>query len=303
MPTERDGNWKQRALVVDDDEDLLRLMCVLLQDIGIECEPASDGENALALLKSLVFDLLVVDKNLPGIDGVEVARHARVLQPGVVTLLVTGYASEESARAAAIAGVNDYVTKPIDVGYFRARVKELLAKQPEAVGFTPYERPGRAKVPTIPPPPADAVTPPGQWTAWTLGSPAGSGQGAISVLLVEPDTDVRDSLTTILTDIYCEVLAFPNAEQAEPCAERGSFDVLVARPEILSSRSCWLSRRQEHRSPLGSLAILDRRGIDRVIEAIQLGARGALTPPFERSTVASEFTEAVKQLIEERYGN
>lgn len=287
--------------MVDDDEDLLRLICVLLEDIGISCERATDGENALALLKSLVFDLLVVDKNLPGMDGIEVTRHGRRLQPDLVTLIITGYASEESAHRAATAGVNDYITKPIDVAQFRERVQRLLSEQPVAVGYTPYEGPRRSRVSTIPPGPMERLTPPGQWTAWTLGQSAQEGKGAVSVLLVEPDAEVRDSLATILTDIYCDVAAFPSPEQADPCAEAGSFDVLVARPEILTSRKCWLSR-TEDRSPLGSLAILDRRGIDRVIEAIQLGARGALTPPFERSTVASEFTEAVKQLIEERYG-
>jgi DNA-binding response OmpR family regulator len=302
MTTEAVGTWERRALVVDDDEDLLRLLCVLLEDIGISCERATDGENALALLKSLVFDLLVVDKNLPVMDGIEVARHARRLQPDVVTLVITGYASEESAHRAATAGVNDYLTKPIDVSRFRDRVRELLDEQPASVGYTPYEEPRRSRVSTIPPGPLERLTPPGQWTAWTLGRSDEDGKGAVSVLLVEPDVDVRDSLTNILTDIYCEVLAFSTPEQADPCAESGKFDVLVARPEILTSRRCWLSRR-EPRAPLGSLAILDRRGIDRVIEAIQLGARGALTPPFERSTVASEFTEAVKQLIEERYGD
>jgi DNA-binding response OmpR family regulator len=302
MTTEAVGTWERRALVVDDDEDLLRLICVLLEDIGISCERATDGENALALLKSLVFDLLVVDKNLPIMDGIEVARYARRLQPDIVTLVITGYASEESAHRAATAGVSDYLPKPIDVSKFRERVQALLAEQPASVGYSPYDGPRRTSVSTIPPGPLERLTPPGQWTAWTLGSSTDDGNGAVSVLLVEPDAEVRDSLTNILTDIYCEVLAFPTPEQAEPCAEAGTFDVLVARPEILTSRRCWLSRR-EHRSPLGSLAILDRSGIDRVIEAIQLGARGALTPPFDRSTVATEFTEAVKQLIEERYGD
>jgi len=303
METQAIDKWDQRALVVDDDEDLLRLLCVLLEDIGISCERATDGEDALALLNSLVFDLLVVDKNLPGMDGIEVARRARVLQPGLVTLVITGYASEDSAHRAATAGVNDYLTKPIDVVEFRTRIKELLDEQPASVSYPPYDGPRRSRTPTIPPAPKSAaVTPPGQWTAWQLGSRDGDGAGAVSVLLIEPDAEVRDSLSSILTDIYCEVLAFPDEEQAEPRAETGEFDVLVARPEILTSRKCWLTRRQP-RSPLGSLAILDRSGIDRVIEAIQLGARGALTPPFERSTVASEFTEAVKQLIEERYGD
>lgn len=303
MTTEANGNWEQRALVVDDDEDLLRLLCVLLEDLGIRCERARDGENALALVKSLVFDLLVIDKNLPGIDGIEVARYARVAQPHLVTLLITGYASEESAHRAATAGVNDYITKPIDVGVFRKRVRELLAGPPTSVSYTPYEGPRRARVSTIPPPPADQpVTMPESWTAWRLGQRRHDCRGAVSVLLVEPDVEVRDSLSDILRDITCEVLAFPTPDEAETCAARGEFDILVARPEILSSRRCWLSRRAP-RPPLGSLAILDRRGIDRVIEAIQLGARGALTPPFERSTVATEFTEAVKQLIEERYGD
>lgn len=292
---------EMQALVVDDDADLLKLMRTLLQGIGVSCGRATNGEAAMALLKSLVFDLLIVDKNLPGMDGIEVARRARVLQPDVITLIITGYASETSAHRAATAGVSDYITKPIDAIQFRQRVTELLRAQTVANSHHSNMYSPRSRVVATTTGPPWSVPLPAKWIAWKLGQGSTRGKGAVSVLLIEPDAEVRECLIGILTDIYCEVIAFPTTEQAEFCASACAFDVLVAHPEILTTKKRWLARR-ESRAPLGSLAILEREGIEQVIKAIQTGARGALAPPFDRSTVASKFTETVTQLIDERYG-
>lgn len=297
------GQWETRALVVDDYEDFLRLLCASLEEMGIRCERATSGAEAEDLLETVLFDLLVVDKNLPDMDGIAVARRARLIHPDLPVLLITGYASEESAHRAAIAGVADYIQKPFDLDSFSARVRALTGPQPASVRHSPFAGHRGTKVSTVPPSMANGASE--RLTSWSprpvTENDAGEKSGVVSVLLVEPDVELRDALAGLLEDINCEVVALAAPEMAEALEDKPQFDMLIARPEVLSSRKCWLEPR-EGRSPLGSMAIVDRGGLDGIVEAIRLGARGALAPPFERAVVTSEFTGAVSQLIEERYG-
>ena len=77
------------------------------------------------------------------------------------------------------------------------------------------------------------------------------------------------------------------------------FDVLVAAPEFIAESGSWWGE-IPGREPLGTIAIMDRSGIDKAIEAIQLGARGSLHPPFSENNIQFEFRRAVSALIEER---
>ena len=113
-------------MIVDDDRDILELLCLVVEALGVSCEPFSSGEEAIERIRLEGFDLLILDKNLPGIDGIETARKARRIQPGVPIALVTGYFSEESTSEAVKVGINDYIRKPIDVDNFRQRLRELL---------------------------------------------------------------------------------------------------------------------------------------------------------------------------------
>lgn len=119
---------KPKVMVVDDDRDVLDLLCLVIEALGVSCEPAMSGEEALELLRGGPFDLLILDKNLPGIDGMETARQARGLQPDIPIAMVTGYATEESTSEAVSIGIDDYIKKPIDVDSFRRRVRELLPR-------------------------------------------------------------------------------------------------------------------------------------------------------------------------------
>jgi DNA-binding response OmpR family regulator len=117
----------RRVILVDDDRDVLELLSlVVARLVGVSCETASTGEEAVELVRERPADLLILDKNLPGIDGLETARLARELQPGIPIALVTGYESDESRRVAASIGIDDYIRKPVDIHDFRRRIGALL---------------------------------------------------------------------------------------------------------------------------------------------------------------------------------
>lgn len=133
---------KPKVMVVDDDRDVLDLLCLVVEALGVSCEPAMSGEDALAMLDGGQFDLLILDKNLPGISGMETAKAARDLHPDLPIAMVTGYASEESTSEAASIGIDDYIKKPIDVDNFRRRVRELLPRDSGPIPTTAVNTPG-----------------------------------------------------------------------------------------------------------------------------------------------------------------
>lgn len=119
---------KGRALVVDDESGIRLLLQPALIRAGFDVETVEDGDAALALLRTHAFELVLTDKNMPGIDGVELARRARALHPGLCIVLVTGFASEQSARDSA--GIVDaYLTKPFSVQDLRGKLEDLLERR------------------------------------------------------------------------------------------------------------------------------------------------------------------------------
>lgn len=102
------------VLIVDDEESVVTVFERLLPRRGMKVQPAMSGEEALELLKTQKFGCVLVDKNLPGIDGIAVMREARRLQPYCACILMTAYASTSSAVEALRLGAMDYLEKPFD---------------------------------------------------------------------------------------------------------------------------------------------------------------------------------------------
>src|SRR3990172_12680460 len=102
-----------RVLVVDDDENFRTMLLDLLETSGYMAQGAEDGETALALLREVIFDLLMVDLRMPGMGGIELIRQANSLQPHAPVIILTGYADKESVIEAARLGVTATIEKPI----------------------------------------------------------------------------------------------------------------------------------------------------------------------------------------------
>lgn len=104
-----------RILVIDDDRSARMLLERVLTRAGHTVALVDTAEEGLERLKAEAFDLLVTDKNLPGLDGLEVLRQARVVRPQLRALLITGFPTPETQSAATDLGVHAYVTKPFGV--------------------------------------------------------------------------------------------------------------------------------------------------------------------------------------------
>jgi two-component system nitrogen regulation response regulator GlnG len=103
---------RTRVLIVDDDQDICLMLSALIQEEGWTSMAAPDGETALKMMPLEMPDLLLVDVNLPGINGMEVLRRVKEMDPQLPVILITAYAEIPSSVAAMRAGAFDYLAKP-----------------------------------------------------------------------------------------------------------------------------------------------------------------------------------------------
>jgi len=104
-----------RLLVVDDMEAMRLALedCLRLQ--GYDVVSAASGEEALGLLRSQRFDLLLTDQGMPGLSGIELAEITARIHPNVPIVLLTGHTDVELAKASLQRGASDFVTKPVNI--------------------------------------------------------------------------------------------------------------------------------------------------------------------------------------------
>jgi CheY-like chemotaxis protein len=115
-----------RVLVVDD-EAVIRLMFKDLLGKEYEVTEAATGEEAVTLLGAQPFDLVLGDKNLPGLSGLDLALKVKQSHPGVKFMLMTGYPSLVTAQQSVELGLVDYLTKPFDdIRIVRDKVRAAL---------------------------------------------------------------------------------------------------------------------------------------------------------------------------------
>lgn len=101
-----------RILFADDEQTLQELMNVELAEMGHQATICPDGLTACAALDKNTYDCMLVDLDMPGLNGIEVIRYAKELNPEIEAIVLTGKSSLETAVAALRQGVFDYITKP-----------------------------------------------------------------------------------------------------------------------------------------------------------------------------------------------
>lgn len=114
-------------LLVDDEESVLRILCTLFKSRGFEVATASDGGDAMVLLLKQKFDVLLTDVRMRPMDGLALLKFAQDHDPSMQVVMLTAYASVESAIEALKHGAFDYITKPFDIGELVATVDRALA--------------------------------------------------------------------------------------------------------------------------------------------------------------------------------
>lgn len=117
-------------LIVDDEEVIHQVLKKVLKNSGYNIDSVTAGEDALQKVQEKEYNLLIVDKNLPGISGIEVMEDARAFRPDLEFIVITAYASYQSAVEALRLGAFDYIEKPFnDLKLLQEKIRRALARQ------------------------------------------------------------------------------------------------------------------------------------------------------------------------------
>jgi two-component system, cell cycle response regulator DivK len=122
-----------RILIVDDNELNIEMATFVLRRAGMEVEAALDGHAALAQVRSFAPDLILMDMQMPGLDGMALTRQLRS-QPASRPLAIvafTAYAMTGDKEKFLAIGCDGYIAKPIDVATFPDQVRALLPAAPQ----------------------------------------------------------------------------------------------------------------------------------------------------------------------------
>ncbi len=118
-----------RILVVDDEEIIRESLSAWLLKDGFTIETVPDGPSAIAALESEEWSILLVDLKMPGMDGLEVLRRSKEIQKDAAVIIMTAYATVETAVNAMKLGAFDYLVKPFDPEELTLMVQKIVAQQ------------------------------------------------------------------------------------------------------------------------------------------------------------------------------
>tara|TARA_B100000315_G_scaffold168434_1_gene156942 strand:- start:3307 stop:3711 length:405 start_codon:yes stop_codon:yes gene_type:complete len=118
-----------RVLIIDDDQSMITLIATILQSMGFEkIERTLNADKALMMFQedARIVDIVICDWNMPGKSGLEFLKELREIRPDIPFMMLTSNSSIENVRAAADAGVSQYLTKPFTADELQKRVKAMV---------------------------------------------------------------------------------------------------------------------------------------------------------------------------------
>lgn len=246
-----------RILIIDD-EPSVRLLLKKLFSREHEVTTAATGDEALELIAKHEYDLVLTDKNLPGAGGVEISKFARSKHPNACIVLITGYASQESAEQL-IGVVDDYIAKPFHIQPMRERLQDLMARRRRLASRQ-------------------------------HGAPAGAASHK-KVLVLEPDAQERTLIEGALKKLGHRVIL---ASDPESLTAENDLQAVVVNTRLCSHelyREIW--RRQARSADFNVVVTSEGESLDGSMAALSLSAEGRLVYPAELAIIEDVLTRAL----------
>ncbi|NVN89455.1 MAG: sigma-54-dependent Fis family transcriptional regulator [Desulfuromonadales bacterium] len=119
---------KARILIVDDELSMREFLAILVEREGYEAVVAAHAEEALGQLDSSVFDLVISDVQMPGLNGIELLARIKAMAPDTAVLMMTAFSAAEQAVEAMKLGAYDYISKPFKVEEIKVLIRNALEK-------------------------------------------------------------------------------------------------------------------------------------------------------------------------------
>jgi two-component system response regulator PilR (NtrC family) len=124
-----DKMFKDKILVADDEQSMREFLDIMLKKEGYKVSLAPNGEEVLKLAEKDIFDLILMDLRMPKMDGIAVLKKIKALSPETIVIIITAYASADTAIRAMKEGAYDYITKPFKVDEIKLIIKNALEKK------------------------------------------------------------------------------------------------------------------------------------------------------------------------------
>jgi len=112
----------QRILIVDDEERFRTTLGKRLTERDLDVETVGSGEEAIKIIKEKLFDVVVLDVKMPGMDGIETLAEIKKVNPNLEVLMLTGHASVDSAVDGMRLGAYDYLMKPCEIDILMEKI-------------------------------------------------------------------------------------------------------------------------------------------------------------------------------------
>ena len=117
-----------KILVVDDEKHIRDSCIKLLQRKRFDAEGAASGVEALEKIENNVYDLVLLDVRMPGMDGIEVLRRAKEIAPDLLVLVLTGHGTIDTANEAMVLGAAGFIRKPIAIEDLAESIDKALER-------------------------------------------------------------------------------------------------------------------------------------------------------------------------------
>ena len=127
MSNQDNKNIDFHILVIDDDQRLRALLRKFLENNGFRVSDAEDANQAKIIMKSIIFDLLVIDVMMPGQNGLDFLKEIRI-KNNIPTLMLTAMSSPENRLGGLEIGADDYMTKPFEPRELLLRIQNILKR-------------------------------------------------------------------------------------------------------------------------------------------------------------------------------
>ncbi len=126
---------RAKILVVDDDEEMRCLLEDVLVQEGYHVTQARDGSDALLKLRNQKYDLVIIDKNMPGLSGLEILPGIKMMDPQAIVVFITAFGDVDTYLEAMSRGAYDYLNKPLRMSVLKLVIEKALGEKRKGSPF------------------------------------------------------------------------------------------------------------------------------------------------------------------------
>jgi DNA-binding NtrC family response regulator len=119
----------EKILLIDDETDFLDVMQERLAIHGVDADTSESAEEALKKIETQIYDAVILDLKMPGMDGIEALKRIRDRHPELQVILLTGHASVEKCIEAMKSGAMDFILKPADLKILQKKIRDAKAQK------------------------------------------------------------------------------------------------------------------------------------------------------------------------------